>query len=149
MTIHWRQRSDQLTAVGRCYRRVAMPPRIWLRLNLPAHELASLQREFSNCEFLQGDDDALDSQWLAQVDAVFTEEALSEELIRRMDCLKWLHVTRGGVNVYLTESVKARPIAVSGSKGIHGAVFSEFALAAILMLAKKLPECIDSQQQKK
>jgi phosphoglycerate dehydrogenase-like enzyme len=125
-----------------------MPPRIWLRVNLPADELASLQREFSSCEFRQGDA-ALDPLWLPQIDAVFTEDPLAEELIQRMDSLKWLHVTRGGVNVYLTDRVKTRPIEVSGSKGIHGAVFSEFALAAILMWAKRLSECIDSQRQKK
>jgi phosphoglycerate dehydrogenase-like enzyme len=44
--------------------------------------------------------------------------------------------------------VQARPIQVTGSKGIHGAVFSEFALACILALAKKLPQCIDAQQHK-
>ncbi len=66
-----------------------------------------------------------------------------------MTNLQWLHVTRGGVNVYLTPSVKARPIQVTGSKGIHGTVFSEFALAAIFMLAKKLPQCIEAQREKK
>jgi phosphoglycerate dehydrogenase-like enzyme len=45
--------------------------------------------------------------------------------------------------------VKARPIQVTGSKGIHGAVFSEFALACILALVKKLPECIEAQKKKK
>jgi phosphoglycerate dehydrogenase-like enzyme len=45
--------------------------------------------------------------------------------------------------------VKARPIHVTGSKGIHGTVFSEFALACVLMLAKKLPECIEAQKQRK
>ena len=35
--------------------------------------------------------------------------------------------------------MKARPIQVTGSKGIHGTVFSEFALACIFALAKKLP----------
>jgi phosphoglycerate dehydrogenase-like enzyme len=53
------------------------------------------------------------------------------------------------VNVYLTPTVKARPIHVTGSKGIHGTVFSEFALASIFMLAKKLPECIEAQREKK
>ena len=65
-----------------------------------------------------------------------------------MPNLKWLHVTRGRVNAYLTPTVKARPIQVTGSKGIHGTVFSEFALACIFMLTKKLPECIESQRQK-
>jgi phosphoglycerate dehydrogenase-like enzyme len=44
--------------------------------------------------------------------------------------------------------VKARPIQVTGSKGIHGTVFSEFALACIFALSKKLPECFEAQRQK-
>jgi len=126
-----------------------MTPRIWLRVKLPEKDVASLQQEFSNCELRQGDDASMDFQWLSQVDGVFTEEAVPDELVQRMVNLKWLHVTRGGVYVYLTPTVKARPIHVTGSKGIHGTVFSEFALAAIFMLAKKMPECIEAQRQKK
>jgi phosphoglycerate dehydrogenase-like enzyme len=126
-----------------------MAEKIWLRVKLPEKELALLQQEFSNCELRQGDDDATDPHWLAQTDGVFTEEALPDELVQRMTNLRWLHVTRGGVNVYLTPNVKARPIQVTGSKGIHGTVFSEFALAAIFMLAKRLPQCIAAQREKK
>ena len=46
-------------------------------------------------------------------------------------------------------AVKARPIQVTGSKGIHGGVFSEFALACIFALAKKLPQCLAAQHQAK
>ena len=88
------------------------------------------------------------SEWLAGVDAVFTEEAVPESLVQQLPNLKWLHVTRGGVNAYLTPSIKSRPIQVTGSKGIHATVFSEFALACIFTLAKKLPECIEAQRQK-
>jgi phosphoglycerate dehydrogenase-like enzyme len=65
-----------------------------------------------------------------------------------MAALKWIHVTRGGVSAYLTPSVKERPIQVTGSKGIHGTVFSEFALACIFTLAKKLPECVQAQRER-
>lgn len=126
-----------------------MPGKIWLRVNLPDNELATLQQEFSNCELRQSNDAGMDSQWLAQVDAVFTKEAIPDELVQRMTNLKWLHVSRGGVNVYLTPTVKARPIQVTGSKGIHGAFFAEFALASILMLAKKMPESIEAQRHKR
>ncbi len=126
-----------------------MPKKIWLRVTLPEKELAALKGEFANCELRQGDDTGIDPQWLAQVDGVFTEETVPDEVVQRMTNLCWLHVTRGGVNAYLTPSVKARPIEVTGSKGIHGTVFSEFALACIFTLAKKLPECIEAQRQKK
>ena len=125
-----------------------MAKTIWLRLNLPEKELSALRVEFPACEFFTQSDDAV-GEPLQRIDAVFTEEALPDSLVRQMPRLKWLHVTRGGVNAYLTPSIKARPIRVTGSKGIHGTVFSEFALACILMLAKKLPQCIEAQQEKR
>ena len=126
-----------------------MSQNIWLRLKLPEKELTALRQEFSNCELRQSDDASVDSAWLSQVAGIFTEETVPEELVQRMTNLQWLHVTRGGVNAYLTPSVKARPIQVTGSKGIHGTVFSEFALACIFMLAKKLPEAMAAQSEKK
>jgi len=91
----------------------------------------------------------MSEQQLRQIDAVFTEEPLPDRLTAQMTNLKWLHVTRGGVNAYLTPTVKARPIQVTGSKGIHGTAFSEFALACILALTKKLPECWAAQKERK
>lgn len=127
-----------------------MSLKIWLRVNLPEKELAILRESAPQCELRQGEDDAaMDSQWIRQVDGVFTEAPLPDELVQRMTQLKWLHVTRGGVNAYLTPTVKSRPIQVTGSKGIHGAAFSEFALACILAFAKKLPDCMDAQREKK
>ena len=125
-----------------------MSQKIWLRLNLPEKEFASLQLEFLDCELRLGDDAVIDPQWLSQVDGVFTEENVPDEIIQRMPRLRWLHVTRGGVNAYLTPSVKSRPIQVTGSKGIHGTVFSEFALACIFTLAKKIPDAIAAQSHK-
>ena len=123
--------------------------RIWLRVKLPERELASLQQEAPDCDLRQEDDDTIDPQWLREVDGVFTEDPMPDSLVQQMPNLKWLHVTRGGANAYLTPTVKARPIQVTGSKGIHGTVFSEFALACILALTKKLPECMEAQKQKK
>jgi phosphoglycerate dehydrogenase-like enzyme len=111
--------------------------------------VASLRRSAPNCDLRQVDDSAIDPQWLSEADGVFTEEPLADELVEQMANLRWMHVTRGGVSAYLTPAVKARPIQVTGSKGIHGAVFSEFALAAILALAKKLPQCLEAQKQKR
>ena len=122
---------------------------IWLRLDLPEKEFASVRESVTGCEFWQRRDAEMSEQQLQQIDAVFTEEPLTDHLTATMTHLKWLHVTRGGVNAYLTPTVKARPIQVTGSKGIHGTVFSEFALASIFALAKKLPECLEAQRQRK
>jgi D-2-hydroxyacid dehydrogenase (NADP+) len=120
-----------------------------LRVKLPEKDLSLLRSDFSSCELLTEPDDAIGTEQLERIEGVFTEEVLPESLVQQMPRLKWLHVTRGGVNAYLTPSVKARPIQVTGSKGIHGTVFSEFALACILMLAKRLPDCIAAQREKR
>jgi phosphoglycerate dehydrogenase-like enzyme len=125
-----------------------MNHKIWLRVKLPEEDLASLRQDFPHSDLRHGDDAAIDPEWLRDVDGVFTEEILPDELVQQMPRLKWLHVTRGGVNTYLTPAVKARPIQVTGSKGAHGIVFSEFALAGIFAFAKKLPESIEAQRQK-
>ena len=114
-----------------------MAQKIWLRVKLPDKELASIKQEFPNCELRQSDDTGVDPNWLSEVDGVFTEETVPDEIIQRMTDLRWLHVTRGGVNAYLTPSVKTRPIQVTGSKGIHGTVFSEFALGLHFHLGEK------------
>jgi phosphoglycerate dehydrogenase-like enzyme len=124
-----------------------MSCRIWLRVKLTDKEVAFLAQDAPDCELRHGDPAAIDSQWLREVDGVFTEEPLPDTLVNQMPQLKWLHVTRGGVNAYLTPAVKAGPIQVTGSKGIHGTAFSEFALACIFALAKKLPECMAAQRQ--
>ena len=144
-----RQRMVSLTALLGYYTRQGMSEQIWLRVNLPQKELAALREDFPSCALFQGDDETIGPGWLRQIEAVFTEEPLPDDLVRQMPNLKWLHVTRGGVNTYLTPTIKSRPIQVTSSKGIHGTVFSEFALAGIFALAKKLPECIEAQKQKK
>jgi phosphoglycerate dehydrogenase-like enzyme len=123
--------------------------RIWIRLELSEKEFASLIEGAPGCEFRRGDDSSFDAGRLQGIDAVFTEEPLSDSLVENMPNLKWLHVTRGGVGAYLTAAVKRRPIEVTSSKGIHGQSFSEFALACMLALAKKLPQCWEAQGRKK
>jgi len=119
--------------------------RVWIRLELPENEFRALKSAFPGVQFVDGDGG---EKQAAGIEAVFTEESLSDDLVARMPKLRWLHVTRGGLNAYLTPAVKSRPIQLTGSKGIHGRSFTEFAIAAIFALAKRLPECWDAQRQK-
>jgi phosphoglycerate dehydrogenase-like enzyme len=123
--------------------------RVWIRLDLPEKEFAFLLESAPGCEFWRGDDSSVEVRRLQEIDAIFTEEPLADSLVENMSNLKWLHVTRGGVGAYLTPAVKRRPIQVTSSKGIHGASFSEFALACMFALAKKLPQCWEAKSRRK
>jgi len=117
--------------------------RIWIRVPIPDGDMSALRRDFPSVDFVT--DGVPDP---STIDGVFTDDPVPEDLLARMPKLRWLHVTRGGANAYLTPEVKRRPIQITGSKGIHGRSFSEFALACIFALAKKLPECWDNQRKK-
>ncbi|HEY6201070.1 MAG TPA: D-2-hydroxyacid dehydrogenase [Candidatus Binatia bacterium] len=119
--------------------------RIWIRVPIPAEDMQALRRDFPHAQFIMDDGDMRNVE---EIDGVFTDDPVPENLLSRMQNLRWLHVTRGGANAYLTPEVKRRPIDVTGSKGIHGRSFSEFALACVFALAKKLPECWENQQKK-
>ena len=126
-----------------------MSRHIWIRLNLPEAEFISLGESAAGCELWRGTDTEMSEQQLQEIGSVFTEEPLSDDLTAKMPNLEWLHVTRGGVSAYLTPIVKARPIQLTSSKGIHGPAFAEFAIACILALTKRLPECLEAQKQRK
>lgn len=113
----------------------------WLRVNLPDSEFARLVKEHPEYEFRSGPmSESTDEMWLTDAEMVFTEQNLPDETVELMGELRWIHVTRGGASSYLTPQIKARPIAVTSSRGIHGAVFSEFAFACMLMFTKRTHE---------
>jgi D-2-hydroxyacid dehydrogenase (NADP+) len=120
--------------------------RIWIRVPIPAEEMQSLRRDFPTVDFIMDD---VGAHAIEAIDGAFTDDPVPDNALAEMPRLRWLHVTRGGANAYLTPEVKRRPIQITGSKGIHGRSFSEFALAAIFALAKKLPECWEHQRHKK
>jgi phosphoglycerate dehydrogenase-like enzyme len=120
--------------------------RIWIRVPIPAEDMQALRRGFPHVQFIMDDGEMRNVE---EIDGVFTDDPVPENLLSRMGKLRWIHVTRGGANAYLTPEVKRRPIQVTGSKGIHGRSFSEFAIACIFALAKKLPETFENQKEKK
>jgi D-2-hydroxyacid dehydrogenase (NADP+) len=120
--------------------------RIWIQAKIPDSEFARFRDAFASVQFLR--DTEAETQ-LESLDAAFADDPLPEATVQQMKNLKWLHVSRGGAYPFLTPSVKARPITVTCSKGIHGSPFSEFALACIFALAKRLPQCLENQRNKR
>src|SRR5919202_5289781 len=112
---------------------------IWLRIAVPDGALPALQQQFAGVEFVTG---TPPEDVLVRVTAVFTDRPLADDLAARLPSLAWLHVSRGGAVAFLTPLIRARPVRVTTSRGIHGPSFSEFALACVLAFAKQLPEVL-------
>jgi phosphoglycerate dehydrogenase-like enzyme len=121
--------------------------RVWLRLDLPDADLERLRRDYPHCEFRRGGEREIDPAWLRDVDVIYAEQPISDDVLAAMPHLRWLQVTWSAGSRFLTPSLLNRPIEVTTSRGIHGERFSEFGLACIFALAKKLPQCWEQQQR--
>lgn len=116
---------------------------VLLRLPLSEADRRSFVDEFPDVAFVDGEADAdLDS-----IDVLFAGEPVGDELIDRMGKLVWLHTTSGGGGRFLTPSVRARSIILTTSTGIHGRPFTEFGIACMYGLAKKLPIILEAQRR--
>lgn len=121
-----------------------MPGDVWVRLPLSEEDKGILEREFPNLTFHTGFE--LDPAEQARTEVMFTSDLFSDDLIAAMPLLRWVQVTRGGGASYITPSIRERSIRVTTCTGIHGASFSEFTFATILMLTKQLPQIMEAQR---
>lgn len=121
--------------------------RIWLRLGMPDAYLDPLRASFPACEFRRGGEADVDPAWRATADAVYADTPIPNDVLAAMPALRWLHVTWAGAYRFLCPALLERPVQVTTSRGIHGGTFSEFGLACMFALAKKLPEAWASQRR--
>ena len=116
---------------------------VLLRLPLSEADRRSFSDEFPDVEFVDGEAGGD----LGSIDVLFARDPASDELIERMEKLVWLHTTSGGGSRFLTPPVRERSITVTTSTGIHGRPFTEFGIACMYGLAKKLPIVLDAQRR--
>jgi phosphoglycerate dehydrogenase-like enzyme len=107
---------------------------------MPDEIVERLRLDFPRVTFHEGK--VLGGETLAMIDAAFVTEMIPDEAIERMPRLRWLHGTYGSVSSMLTASVRARPILLTSSSGLHAVPFAEFTIAAIFALAKRLPTAV-------
>ena len=117
--------------------------RVLLRLPISEADRRSLVDEFPDVEFVDGEADSD----LGSIDVLFAGEPVADEVIDRMRKLVWLHTTSGGGGRFLTPAVRKRSITLTTSTGIHGRPFSEFGIACMYALAKKLPIVLEAQRR--
>ena len=120
--------------------------KVWMRLDIPESQLASVRASFPDVEFLAAGDS--DGAVVETADAVFTVDPVPDEIAARMPNLRWLHVQHGGAAGYLTPHISGR-VAVTTSTGVHGAPFAEFALASLFVLAKRFTDCWELQRERR
>lgn len=93
----------------------------------------------------------LPSQLLEEADVLvnFGEEgALTDEILKAMPRLKWVHVMQAGVENMPHQSLIERNIPVTNVKGIHTVPMSEYAISVMLQIVRKGYVFYDAQKRK-
>jgi phosphoglycerate dehydrogenase-like enzyme len=62
--------------------------------------------------------------------------------------LKWIHSPAAGVHQLMFPELISSGVVVTNSREIHGPVVAEHAIAVVLALAKRIPQCVSYQSRK-
>jgi len=75
--------------------------------------------------------------------------SLRGEQINAARKLRWIHSTAAAVHQLMTPELRASDIIVTNARDVHGPVVAEHAIALAFALAKRLPQAVKYQQQKR
>jgi phosphoglycerate dehydrogenase-like enzyme len=101
---------------------------------------------------VRGADSAALGPALAAADALFTWGKPHEpvdEILHRAPRLRWVHSTGAGIEHLLVPELLHRPIVLTNSRGLYADSIAEYALAVMLAHAKRLPETLAAQRERR
>lgn len=73
-------------------------------------------------------------------------EDLTNEIIKKVECLKWIMVISAGLDEMPFQSIKEKGIFVTNAKGIHKIPMAEYTIAMILQVARQAKKLIENEQ---
>jgi phosphoglycerate dehydrogenase-like enzyme len=121
------------------------PFELW---HAPAWLRERLQAEFPQLKFLQLPNYDRVPEEIADTD-VFIGWSMRPEQFVAAKKLKWIHSPAAAVHQLMFPEVVRSNVLVTNSTGVHGPVVAEHAIAVLLALAKRLPQAMRYQAQKK
>ncbi len=107
-----------------------------------------LQSAFPDFQFLQLEDYDRVPQEIADTD-VFIGWSLRPEQFVAAKKLRWIHSPAAAVHQLMYPELIASDVVVTNSSNVHGPVVAEHAVAILLALAKRLPQAMQYQREKK
>jgi phosphoglycerate dehydrogenase-like enzyme len=85
-------------------------------------------------------DDPDASQVEIAVNGIFDGPVGFRELIETMPALRWIHTAASGIDDFVSPALRDRGVIVTNSAGLFSPAIAEYALAAIIGLARGLPD---------
>lgn len=118
--------------------------KVLLSIGLEEEHLNCLREKFRDFEFVQAKDkqEIMDNLRVAEV---FITLKCTEEMLDAAPRLKWIQVITAGVDSMPLGKIKDRGIILTNGRGIHKIQMSEYAIAAMINLARGLYTTFNNQ----
>ncbi len=114
----------------------------------PAWLRDRLQSAYPDFQFLQLEDYDRVPQEIADTD-VFIGWSLRPEQFVAAKKLRWIHSPAAAVHQLMYPELMASDVVVTNSSNVHGPVVAEHAITILLALAKRLPQAMQYQRERK
>lgn len=121
------------------------PFEVW---SAPAWLGERMAQDFPQLEVLHLPDGNHLGQEVADTD-VLIAWTLDPEQLAQATRLKWIHVPAAGVNQFMRPDLTNSNIVITNSSDVHAPLVAEHALSCMLALAKRIPQCLRCQSDKK
>ncbi|HET7871516.1 MAG TPA: D-2-hydroxyacid dehydrogenase [Terriglobales bacterium] len=114
----------------------------------PAWLRARLQETFPGFTFVQLEDYERIAEEIADAD-IFIGWSLRPDQLAGAKKLKWIHSPAAAIHQLMYPELIKSNVVITNSTGVHGPVVAEHAIAVLLAMAKRLPQAMRYQAQKK
>lgn len=128
----------------------SVPAVILPRFLLEGHRAEIEAAAGKKAEIVAGDEPSLLEETPASLEVIVTgiDEAVFERLLSGPR-VRWVHSISAGVEHLPLEQMAERGILLTNSAGAYATAMTEYALAAMIMLARRLPSWLEGQRERR
>ena len=114
----------------------------------PAQRRATCAASFRTITFLHAASEEAMVRLIPTAEVAFTSR-LTAPAFAAAPALRWVHSPAAGVGSMLFPAMKASPVVISNSRGMNAAAVAEHALLLMLAAARRLPEAVRAQGERR
>ena len=116
--------------------------------NIPTPAVEDLRRRFPAVRFLHAGDDEAMARLIGTAEVAFTS-VLTPAAFAAAPRLRWVHSPAAGVGSMLFPAMRESGVVLSNSRGMNAAAVAEHALMLMLAAARRLPEAVRAQTERR
>jgi len=118
---------------------------ILINFDFPEKFVQELKQKYPDCRFVVCKEDAQSRQYLATADVLVTFFGCTREIVEAAPALEWIQAISAGVDFMPLDLIFEKDIILTNGRGIHKIHMAEYAIAAMINLARGFHQMFRNQ----